>query len=258
MPTAAGIHYFLHEAGNLLKAPLVLLHDVGGDHLSWPSDARRLIGTRVYTVDLPGHGKTSGLGRQYIEEYAQKMTEFLEAAGLSSAVVGGHGMGGAIALAMALHYPQWVAGIILISTGARLPLPSSILENGANPSTLPRAINTWQEMAFDAQAPAALRKDHCRRLLQVRQTLLYGDWLACDRFDVGEKLQDIHTPTLVICGTADRITPLHFSKTLASAIPGAALQTVDQAGHMLICERPDSVAKLMSVFLSTIPYFVGM
>ncbi len=155
-----------------MSPPLVLIHDAGGDHLSWPSEIRRLPGTRVYTIDLPGHGKTEGLGRQYIEEYAVCLVEFLNAAGLSTAVFGGHGMGGAIALTLALNHPRRVAGTVLISTGPRLPIPASILENGANPSTLPRAINAIQEISFCGNASAALRDSFCKHLTHTRQNSL--------------------------------------------------------------------------------------
>ncbi len=257
MPTAAGIHYFYHEAGSMMSPPLLLLHDAGGDHLSWPSEIRRLTGTRVYTLDLPGHGKTDGLGRQYIEEYARSLAEFMDAVGLARAVIGGHGMGGAVTLALALERPERVAGTVLIATGARLPIPAGVMENGAHPSTLARAIQAMQELSFAISTPEALRDGYCHQLSRIRPTLLYGDWLACSRYDLTPKLADIRTPTLVICGTDDRLTPLVHSTLLSSRIPGAALQTVDRAGHMVTVEQPVHVAKLISVFLRTVPYTPG-
>jgi pimeloyl-ACP methyl ester carboxylesterase len=258
MPIAAGLHYFLHEAGSVLRPPLVLIHGEGGEHLSWPPEARRLPDCRVFTLDLPGHGKTEGPGRQTVESYARSVVDFMDAAGLSRAVFAGIGMGGAVALVLALDYPDRVAGILLISTGPRLPIPSSVLENAANPSTLPLAINTLQEMSFASETPVSLREIVFNRLSGTRQTLLLGDWLACDGFDVTGRLGAIRTSTLVVCGTYDKITPLHFSECLASQIPGAALQTVDEAGHMLVLEQPQHLAKLISIFLATIPYMPGM
>jgi pimeloyl-ACP methyl ester carboxylesterase len=258
MPTAAGIHYFFHESGSNLRPPLVLIHGAGGQHLSWPAEARRLPDARVYTLDLPGHGKTEGPGHQSIEGYARSVVKFMDAAGLSRAVFAGHAMGGAIALTLALDFPDRVAGVLLISTGPRLPIPSSILENAANPSTLPLAINALQEMFFCPQTPGSLREIVFKCLTETRQTLLLGDWLACDRFDITGRLEAIRASTLVVCGTNDKMTPMHFSKTLASQIPGAALQTVDEAGHMLTLEQPRHLAKLIGIFLATIPYMPGM
>jgi len=258
MPTAAGLHYFLHEGGSVLKPPLVLLHGAGGDHLSWPPEVRRLPDCRVFTPDLPGHGKSEGPGCQSIEDYARSIVSFIDAAGLSRALFVGYSMGGAIALSLALDYPDRVAGISLISTGPRLPIPSSVLENAVHPSTLPLAIKILQEMSLGSQTPASLKGTAFERQAATRQTLLLSDLLACDRFNVTDRLDAIHTPTLVVCGTDDKLTPIRFSKTLASRIPGAALQTVDGAGHMLVLEQPRRLARLISVFLATIPYLPGM
>ncbi len=258
MPTAAGLHYFLHEGGSVLRSPLVLLHSAGGDHLSWPPEVRRLPDNRVITLDLPGHGKTAGPGRQSVADYASDVTEFVDVLGLSRAVFVGHAMGGAIALTLALDYPDRVAGLVLISTGPCLPIQSSIIENAASQSTLPHAIKSLQEMSLGPQTPAALKETVFRRLTESRQTLLLGDLLACDRFNVIGRLDAIRTPVLVICGMEDKLTPIRFSETLSSGIPGAALQTVEGAGHLLILEQPGRLAKLIRVFLATVPYSPGM
>jgi pimeloyl-ACP methyl ester carboxylesterase len=167
-------------------------------------------------------------------------------------------MGGAITLSLALDYPDRVAGISLISTGPRLPIPSPVLENAVHPSTLPLAIKRLQEMSLGPQTPASLKRTAFERLAATRQTLLLSDLLACDHFNVTDRLDAIHTPTLVVCGTDDKLTPLRFSEALATRIPGAALQTVDGAGHMLVLEQPRRLARLISVFLATIPYLPGM
>ncbi len=241
-----------------MRPPLLLIHGAGGDHLSWPPEIRRLPGVRVYTLDLPGHGKTPGLGRQYVEDYARSLLDFLDTAVISRPVLGGHGMGGGIALAFALEHPDRVSGLILVSSGPRLSVPAEVLENGANPSTLTVAINSWLELSFYVKSDPILRETVYKRLVQVRQPLLYGDWLACDRFDVVSRIDCIRAPTLVICGTRDHLTPLHLAEKLASGIPGAALQTVQEAGHMLILEQPKHVANLISLFFATIPYMPGL
>ena len=52
-------------------------HGAGGDHLSWPSQLRRLSGYRVYAPDLPGHGKSQGHGRQGIPTYGEAVAACL-------------------------------------------------------------------------------------------------------------------------------------------------------------------------------------
>jgi pimeloyl-ACP methyl ester carboxylesterase len=258
MPTVCGFHYFLHEGGNLLRPPLVLIHGVGGNYLSWPPEIRRLSGYRVITLDLPGHGKSGGAGRQCVQDYARAVAEFIDRIGFSRAVFVGHALGGAIALALALDYPDCVAGIGVISTGPSLPIPSSVIENVASKSTLPFAIQRLQEMWLGSQTPADMKEIIIKRLTETRQTLLLDDLLACNQFNLADRLEDIRTPALVICGTEDKLTPIRFSEALSWQIPGAAMQTVEGAGHMVMLEQPQRLAKLISVFLSTIPYRPGM
>jgi pimeloyl-ACP methyl ester carboxylesterase len=258
MPIAAGYHYFLHQGGGLLTPPLVLIHGAAGDHLSWPAEMRRLPDYRVITLDLPGHGKTPGPGRQSVQAYAADVVQFMDSVGLSRAVFVGHAMGGAIALALALDFPDHVAGIGLISTGPSLPIPASVIENAANLSTLPLAVRSLQESSLGSQTPETLKGIIFKRLAETRQPLLFNDLLACDRFNLSDCLSAIHVPVLVVCGTDDRLTPLYFSELLSRKIPGAALQTIEGAGHMLALEQPHRLAKLISVFLSTIPYSPGM
>ncbi len=56
--------------------------------------------------------------------------------------------------------------------------------------------------------------------------------VACDQFDVTSRLDSIQSPILVLCGTNDQLTPRRFSEKLAEQIPGAALQTIEAAGHL--------------------------
>ena len=63
---------------------------------------------------------------------------------------------------------------------------------------------------------------------------------------------------LVICGTDDMLTPRRFSENLAARIPGAALQTIDGAGHLVMLEQPRRIAGLLRLFLTSIPYVPGM
>ncbi len=49
---------------------LVLIHGAGGSHLDWPAELARLPGVTVLALDLPGHGRSPGPGRQSIDGYA--------------------------------------------------------------------------------------------------------------------------------------------------------------------------------------------
>ena len=64
----------------------------------------------------------------------------------------------------------------------------------------------------------------------------------------------IRVPTLLITGSADRMTPPNRSEYLRDQIERADLQIVEGVGHMVMIERPDEVADLLTGFLDQIPY----
>ncbi|TLN23779.1 alpha/beta fold hydrolase, partial [bacterium] len=95
MPIAAGIYYALVQgrAASSLHPPVILIHGAGSSHLCWPAALRRLPGCRVLALDLPGHGRSSGVGLQSLDALADRLVDFLEALGLYQAVFVGHSMG---------------------------------------------------------------------------------------------------------------------------------------------------------------------
>ncbi|MBN2386521.1 MAG: alpha/beta hydrolase [Anaerolineales bacterium] len=257
MPVAAGLYYFHHDGGGHARPPLVLIHGTGGNYQLWPPEIRRMTGCRIYTLDLPGHGRSEGPGLQSVFDYADRVAGFMKAVGLHRAVIAGHSLGGAIALAMGIDHPRHVVGIALIATGASLVIASAALEEAANPGTYPAMVNSWQERSLGPQAGPGPKDLLARSMAATRPTVFHGDLLACDRFDMLKRLHKVRVPALVLCGTEDKITPLQFSEELASRIPGAALQTIDGAGHMVMLEQPRRLAGILSLFLNTIPFTPG-
>ena len=252
MPTAAGLYYFAHGDELRDRPPVLLLHGAGGSHLSWPPQIRRLTGQRIFALDLPGHGKSEGVGRQDINEYTKAVYEFMKA--LPNVVLVGCSMGSAIAMSLALGYRRRVIGLGLIGSGAKLRVAASTLENAANPSTFLPAVEAVIDNSYSSNVDPRVKELAVKQMAETRQAVLYGDFLACDEFDVTERVSNIHVPTMLICGSLDRMTPPNRSEFLRDQIEGAQLHIVEGAGHMVMIERPDEVAGLLSEFLGQILY----
>lgn len=250
MPIAASIYYHTYQEGE--KLPVVLIHGAGGTHLYWPSEIRRLAGFRVYALDLPGHGKSPGRGQQSISAYAQGIVEWIAALGLHSAVFIGHSMGGAIAQLLALDYPDHVLALGLVGTGARLRVAASILETAASSTTFLTAVENVVSNSFSPEADPALVSIATRRMAETRSSVLHGDFLACDGFDITVRICSIKQPTLVVCGADDRMVPVRHAQFLASSIPGAQLEVIPGAGHMVMLEKPQVVARVLSQYLNSL------
>ena len=153
MPTAGDLYYFSSNQGAKTKPAVVLIHGAGGDHLHWPHNIRRLKDYRIFAPDLPGHGKSGGIGLQSVNEYAKAVCDWLTEIGVGRAVFVGHSMGGAIAQTIALEYKDSVRGVVLVATGARLPVNESLLTKMANPNSVPGAIDLivkWLQLRLHA------------------------------------------------------------------------------------------------------------
>ena len=104
-------------------------------------------------------------------------------------------------------------------------------------------------MAFSPVAEPHLKQLAMQRMAATRSTVLNGDFIACNQFDVMDRLAKIRVPTLVVCGADDRMTPPRYSEHLASSIRRAQLVMVPEAGHMVMLEAADTVTQAITDFL---------
>jgi pimeloyl-ACP methyl ester carboxylesterase len=245
--TAEGELFYTLKKGPEGGPVLVLVHGAGGSRLHWPSQLRRLPRATVYSLDLPGHGRSKGDGCQRIDCYADSVLGFLNAVKVSRAVIVGHSMGGAIAQTLALQAAEQISAVVLVGTGARLRVARAILEGIQNDFEAAIDLITWYAWSQDAES--SLTAIGRKALWQTGSRVLLGDFVACDRFDVMADLPDIRVPTLVITGTADKLTPVKYARYLAERIPRARLVTVEGAGHMVMLERPEQVADAVREFV---------
>jgi pimeloyl-ACP methyl ester carboxylesterase len=254
MPYAETEHgklFYTEKRGPEDGPVLVLIHGAGGSRLHWPPQMRRLSVVTVHTLDLPGHGRSEGSGCETIAGYVAAVTAFLDHCAVDSAVVIGHSMGGAVAQELALSEPDYVSSLVLIGTGARLRVDPGILE--AIEHDFENAVDIVTQYAWSPDTDAALKELGRRALSDTGSQVLLGDFLACDRFDVMNRLGAIEVPALVIGGSADRLTPLTYSRFLSEQIPHAQLVVVEGAGHMVMLEQPETVGDAVEAFVCRFP-----
>jgi pimeloyl-ACP methyl ester carboxylesterase len=217
------------------------VHGAGGSRLHWPAQLRRMPGATVYALDLPGHGRSKGNGCETIDCYAEAVVAFLDAVAVNQAVIVGHSMGGAIGQVLALEASERVSALVLVGTGARLRVAPAILEGIRDDFEEAIDLVTWY--AWSPDADPSLMELGRDALLETSPDVLLGDFVACDRFDIMDRLADIKVPALVIGGSADRLTPPKYARFLAEHVPDARLVIVKGAGHMVMLEQPEQVAE---------------
>jgi pimeloyl-ACP methyl ester carboxylesterase len=227
---------------------VVLVHGAGGTHLDWPAGLRRLPNADVYALDLPGHGKSAEPGRTTIEAYATDVSAFITTLDLQNVVLIGHSMGGAVVQATVLNDATRIDGLVLIGTGARLPVSELILNQTVD--QFDAVVATIARYAWGRDADQAQVRLSAQRLQLAAPAVVHGDFVACNGFDVRDRLAEIDVPTLVISAENDQMMPPKFGRTLAEHIASATYVEIPATGHFMQLEQPETVTIAITNFLT--------
>jgi pimeloyl-ACP methyl ester carboxylesterase len=130
-----------------------------------------------------------------------------------------------------------------------LAVNTNLLEKLSVPATLPKALELVVKWSFSKEVDKKIIQRVKKKMLETRPTVIYGDFLACNEFDLIERVKDIAVPTCVIYGTEDKMTPSPLSEYLDMQIPNSSLTSIAGAGHMVMLERSEEVAKAIRIFL---------
>jgi pimeloyl-ACP methyl ester carboxylesterase len=217
---------------------VLFIHGAGGGQLTW--SFQKAFFEKEFNpiiIELPGHGESGGEGEEEIEKYAGHVFSFLAALGIRKVFLIGHSMGGAIVQTLALTSPEAIRGIVLAGTGAKLRVFPAVL-NGVR-THFEKTVKEIVQYAFSRKTSLELIERGIEQLLQCRPEVLYGDFLACDRFDIIDEVARIDLPTLILCGNEDELTPVKYSEFLHSRIRGSKLEVIPDAGHMVMLEAPE-------------------
>jgi pimeloyl-ACP methyl ester carboxylesterase len=233
------------------KETLVFIHGAGGSRTSWRYQADYFSKAfNVIIMELPGHGAAQGQGAQEIKGYALWIKGALDELRVSRPFVIGHSMGGAIAMELAIRFPVLPKGLVLASTGARLRTLPAILDGIEK--AFPETVRMICERSFAQHASQKEMQTTETEMLKNPPHLLQGDFSACDRFDIMDQVQTIDSPTLVVCGDQDALTPPKYSRYLAERIAGAQLEIIKGAGHMVMVEKPEEFNKRLEAFFNSV------
>lgn len=202
---------------------------------------------RVMALDLPGHGRSGLYPCESIAESGLMVAQMLEKLRLSPPIfLVGHSMGAAITLYMALNYPEFLDGMILIGGGSRLRVLPAVLRSLAQGEIDPN----FMRIAFAPCTPAELVEAELKAYGHCSASTLYSDLTSCDQFDLSPQLEQIQTPALIINGREDKLTPVKYGEYLQAHLKNAELAVVENAGHFVMLEQPTQVNTLITSFVS--------
>lgn len=259
---------------------VVLLHGHCQRAESWTYVRDALLtqypGARVVCYDHRGHGSSAAASRRTynLEQLSNDLGDVLDTiAPTGPVILVGHSMGGMTALTYAGRNPHQIGtrivGIALIATAA-----SGLAEAGFGRLLRHPIVSVFQAavhrapvlmhhaklLASKVFAPIirtaefgdrhinprvlALAKAMHNETPIVTMASFLSDFMVYDQTDALALLSRI--PTLVLCGSADLMTPPSHSVAMATAVAYSDLVMVEGAGHSVILEQPARVAEAVS------------
>ena len=220
----------------------ILIHGSGGDHRSWALQSPRFPGS--VAVDLSGH--PDGVALDHVDALVTGIAGALEGMDGPRALVG-HSLGGAVALATGLAHPELVDGLVVLSTGARLPVPDTALERLSADFAAERERLVAGSIT-DTGSPAARR---AREAIDACGPVgMAADYAACRSVDLRGRLGGLSVPVLLVHGADDRLVPPWLGEELARELPMAQMVVVPGARHAPMSDAPGTVDLLLAAYLA--------
>ncbi|MHB8819645.1 MAG: alpha/beta fold hydrolase [Bellilinea sp.] len=241
---------------------VLMLHGLGVYGESWRHQIQALSQNGYFALapDLPGFGSTkSDLKPWSVQGAVLSALHELDRFGIKKTVVCGLSMGGAVALQMAIDYPDRVLGLILINTFSALR-PANLSETLY---FVRRGVRAYLRSPADQAELVANRvfphPEHAAWRIRLVESIRASDpliyrqaMIALARFNVNKQLSKINIPTLVITGSNDSTIPPQVQGRLAKRIANSKQYLIDGAGHGVIVDHYAEVNSLMLEFLKQI------
>lgn len=253
---AGGPHAINLLSGGEGDDAVVLIHGFGGDLSTWTLVQPALVaaGRRAAALDLPAHGGSAPtLETGSVGELAEAVAGAMAAAGIGRAHLVGHSLGGAVAIALAQHWPELARSLALIApAGLGSEIDAGYIEDFLAADRR-RAMKSVLERLF--ADPSRVTSEMVEGVLQARRLDGVPEALrsiaaglvrdGCQALDLRAALAGVAVPILVLWGEEDRIIPT----AQAAGLPGT-VHVLPGTGHMPQLEQADAVVRLIADHLA--------
>ena len=260
--SAAGRELAWREAGD--GAAVLLLHGVGSGSASWEDQLDGFSTVyRVIAWDTPGYGGSAALDGEtpVVADYAQAVVDLLDALDLNRIHLVGHSLGALIAAAFAARRADRLLTLTLADPSAGYRASGDDLRVGRLEARI-RAIEELgaagmaERRSNDVLSPNA-PEAAVAKVREVMSRLRPAGYKQAARMmhstDIYVDVRAVSVPTLVMCGSADLVTPEEIALSIASEIPGAEYQSLHGLGHASYVENPEVFNAPLRAFLGRHP-----
>jgi pimeloyl-ACP methyl ester carboxylesterase len=244
------LHY--REAGSGAGQRVLYIHGTGCHGGVWSRHMQVIaVGHTSVAIDLPGHGPSGGPGFRGVADHAHVAVALADHLGWDRFVLAGHSLGGGIAIAAALYWPERIRALMLIGTGGRLRVDPAILA-GARRAAAGETVSEDPRRGFAAGTPDSLIEAVRAEVGDVDPAVTYRDWIADDSCDFLSRVASIAAPALALCGDEDVLTPPKYHEYLRDHMPNCQLEVLGGAGHWTFAEQPEAFDRAVLGFLDAL------
>jgi len=259
----------------MAQQTLILIHGFRGTHHGLQLIADHLKDFTLIVPDLPGFAEGDTLSHYDLDSYVTWLAQFIKDQKLQTPpVLLGHSFGSIVSAAYAAKYPTTIEKLILVNPiGApALEGPRGLLTKLAVfyywlgtklPGTLShtwlasRTVTDIMSKTMTKTKDTALRKyivdQHRQYFSRFHNSQAVSEAFTTSvSHSVRDFAAQITTPTLLIAGTEDDITPIAKQKELVKLFPNATLETIKHVGHLTHYETPEQVAAYASAFVKSL------
>ncbi|MBV6451836.1 MAG: 2-hydroxy-6-oxo-6-phenylhexa-2,4-dienoate hydrolase [Anaerolineales bacterium] len=258
-------HYEL--SGNESAEAVVLVHGFSVPYFIYDPTFEFLArsGFRVLRYDLFGRGFSDRPRARYnLDFFVRQLAELLEALRLTRRVnLVSLSMGGPIASAFALRYPERIRKLVLIDPAGAKPIDTTLAIRLARVPILAELAynllggkNLVNGIADDFFNPALVEQFQARYKIQMQ----YKGFIRAILSTIREKMLGTHSelyralgktdhPILLLWGRNDKTVPFEQSALLREALPNAEFHVIEDCGHIPHYEKPDEVNPILLNFL---------
>jgi 3-oxoadipate enol-lactonase len=242
-------------------APVVLLaNSLGTSMHMWDEQISALVRThRVLRYDMRGHGLTDSTPNDdpsaaSIERLTADAIALLDALGIHRVRLVGLSLGGMVAQRLAARYPERVDALVLCATASRIGPPPIwdarmlTVQNEGVGAVVDATMGRWFAEHAHAERPELVR-GFANMLARTPAEGYLAGCRAVRDADLRADDARITARTLVVAGVHDPTATPELAAELRDAIPGARLEVLHSAAHMLCAEQPIAFNQTLLRFL---------
>jgi 3-oxoadipate enol-lactonase len=231
---------------------LLFVHGAGSSHIAWALQLKEFSKShRTIAIDLSGHGKSESItGEASIDEgYTHEINALIKHLNLDEFILVAHSMGGGIAMSYVLHKETTnPKAMVLVDTSPDLEL--SKLATGLVKEAVDDRIYFLRNKRFEDCDNTYKLKRYEDELRNAHPGIMQRDLLACNKFDITDRVHEINIPTFVIVGEHDDIIPPQVAYDFEKRIPHSDIAVVRNANHSPMIEQPDEFNRLLRKFVT--------